>query len=252
MLEKETLQRWIQSQHLDEGNLASYRDAFDAHPARMILLQDFLLEEIAMRLYSFLSSEVEYKTRYGLYSKDDVNNRATEQEWHAAEENDRFYKYGRIAETRPEHRLSINLITFMQFRSAWSDAAFAGFFQGATGMRLSPSPLDNAHSYKQGDFLLIHDDELDNRQIAVVLYLSHGWRPEYGGALEIIDRDGTVTRVEPQFNSLLLFDVRAESKHRILLIESPAGERARLTMGGWLDEAKDDEPSRGEALQQQG
>ena len=193
-----------------------------------------------MRLYRFLSSEVEYETCYGLYSKEDVNHHATESEWNAAGDDDRFYRYGRMARCQPAYRLSPNLMTFVQFRSAWSDVPFNRFFQRATGVPLAASPLESVNAFNEGDFLRVHADALEDRQLAVVLYLSHGWQGEYGGALELTDRHGEVTTVVPAFNSLLLFDVRAESTHRVLPVQSAAGGRARLSMGGWLSRRQPD------------
>ena len=40
------------------------------------------------------------------------------------------------------------------------------------------------------DTLLCHDDELDTRRIAFVLYLVPPWKPEDGGALDMFDMDG--------------------------------------------------------------
>ena len=40
------------------------------------------------------------------------------------------------------------------------------------------------------DVLLCHDDELDNRAIAFVLYLVPPWNKKDGGALDLFDMDG--------------------------------------------------------------
>lgn len=47
-----------------------------------------------------------------------------------------------------------------------------------------------AARYSCGDFLLCHDDRLSNRRIAFVYNLTEDWRPEEGGALEILETDG--------------------------------------------------------------
>lgn len=47
-----------------------------------------------------------------------------------------------------------------------------------------------AARYSGGDFLLCHDDRLSNRRIAFVYNLTENWRPEEGGALEILEIDG--------------------------------------------------------------
>ena len=40
------------------------------------------------------------------------------------------------------------------------------------------------------DVLLCHDDELDTRRIAFILYLVPPWKEEDGGALDLFDMDG--------------------------------------------------------------
>lgn len=40
------------------------------------------------------------------------------------------------------------------------------------------------------DVLLCHDDELDTRRIAFILYLVPPWKPEDGGSLDLYDMDG--------------------------------------------------------------
>jgi len=41
------------------------------------------------------------------------------------------------------------------------------------------------------DFLLCHDDELDSRRIAFMLYLTKDWKETYGGGLDIYTATGT-------------------------------------------------------------
>lgn len=40
------------------------------------------------------------------------------------------------------------------------------------------------------DSLLCHDDELDDRRVAFVLYLSENWEAKDGGTLDLIMTDG--------------------------------------------------------------
>jgi Rps23 Pro-64 3,4-dihydroxylase Tpa1-like proline 4-hydroxylase len=225
-----SLQRWIQPQHLDARRLAEYARTLAAHPARLLVLQNVLVDEAARALSRFLSAEAVYERRYGLYSKHEQP--ATEEEFLAAAEADRFYRYGRLAGPRDPAAPSQNLLTFLRFRAAWSDEPFAEFFRQATGLALEAGALHNAHAYGPGDFLLSHRDDHDRRRLAVVLYLSRDWTPEDGGALELVDRHGQKTRVPPDFNSLVLFDVHAKTLHQI---QPVTGTKMRLTLGGWLD-----------------
>lgn len=62
---------------------------------------------------------------------------------------------------------------------------------------------------------MCHDDQLDGRRIAFILYLNREWKDNYGGALELFDVDDTgtspdkiVRRIMPRFNTLAFFEVR--------------------------------------------
>lgn len=44
--------------------------------------------------------------------------------------------------------------------------------------------------YEYTDTLLCHDDELEGRRIAFILYLVPYWKKEDGGALDLFDTDG--------------------------------------------------------------
>jgi hypothetical protein len=43
MLERRVLLQWIQREHLDEQRLADYRKTFGLHPARLVILKNFLV-----------------------------------------------------------------------------------------------------------------------------------------------------------------------------------------------------------------
>ena len=40
------------------------------------------------------------------------------------------------------------------------------------------------------DHLLCHDDELDSRRIAFIIYMSEEWKEDYGGSLDLFDSIG--------------------------------------------------------------
>jgi Rps23 Pro-64 3,4-dihydroxylase Tpa1-like proline 4-hydroxylase len=76
--------------------------------------------------------------------------------------------------------------------------------------------------YSQGDFLLCHDDELEGRRVAYILYLVPGdWGAADGGALDLfgVDAHGFPSAVAvslpPQRGKLAFFDVSAVSFHQV-------------------------------------
>lgn len=107
----------------------------------------------------------------------------------------------------------------------FNSAVFIDFLEKLTGVRgLLPDPHfwgGGLHQIARGGFLKIHADftrhpvlPLD-RRINLLLYLNDGWREEYGGQLELWDRE--MTRCEvcilPAFNRCVIFSTTAFSFH---------------------------------------
>ena len=65
MIDYAWLNDWIQPQHLQGAAIESYKRAFASHPARLLVLKDFLRDEVAEKLSRFLSQEARFKSVYG-------------------------------------------------------------------------------------------------------------------------------------------------------------------------------------------
>ena len=231
MVDTDALTPWIQPHHLTADALAGYRDAMAAHPARLVVLHDLLQATPGERIARFLADEAVYSIEHGLYSQhDDVDAKA----WEAAPPQERFFRYGKLTGQRPEAMLSDNMLTYLQWRTFVTEAPFRGFFESLTGMPLGPSDDFGCHEFRVGDFLLAHDDANRNRRVALVMYLTPAWVSGFGGALSMTAADGSVTRVEATFNTMVVFDTLAGSSHHIERIEDAAGDEARRTFGGWF------------------
>jgi 2OG-Fe(II) oxygenase superfamily len=230
MVNRTALETWIKPQHLEENALQKYREEFWAHPSRVILLEDFLSDNIANKLHTFLSREAQFATEYGLYS---VEGAADEAQWLEADEEDRFFRLGKLAATPPEFRLSPNTLTYLKFRQTFQRPEFTEFFETLTGISLGSSDDFGVHSMGTGDFLRAHSDDNKNRRIALVIYLSPDWERSYGGNLQLFDKDGALTEIVPSYNSMVVFDVLAETTHLVTPVEPAAGNLTRLTIGGW-------------------
>lgn len=77
------------------------------------------------------------------------------------------------------------------------------------------------HETTRGGKLGIHADFRINKQLHlhrrlnVIIYLNEGWKDEWGGALELWDRDMKAKRLEvaPLFNRCVIFNTDADSFH---------------------------------------
>ena len=78
------------------------------------------------------------------------------------------------------------------------------------------------HKIETGGYLNLHVDYLSHtlhrnwsRQINLLVFLNHDWRPEYNGALELWNHDMTqqLEKIEPEFNRCVIFRTVEGSFH---------------------------------------
>ena len=111
---------------------------------------------------------------------------------------------------------------------------FRVYMQALTGMTFT-TEMDLAGTlYEDTDYLLVHDDQLDGRKIAFLIYLST-MLADQGGSLNLFDtKDAKPTQVVkkiiPQFNTLAFFAVTTESFHEV---EEVYDDVQRIAIGGW-------------------
>lgn len=232
-LDRPWLATWIQPRHLCEQSLDAYRRTCATHPARLFTLESFLAPAVADRLTRFLESEAIFRQVYGLASRGSYE--VSESEWLAAKPDDRFARYHVMDSVKPEFRLGANLLAYLKLRRAWSDRRMAAFFEQLCGL-----PLGALHSYVHammpGDYLWPHDDALDTRRLAYVLFLTRTWDLASGGVLTVAAGDNA-WHIEPQYNTLVVFDVTAHDQHSVGEIAGDRGDLLRLTWGGWIADA---------------
>ncbi|HLC90210.1 MAG TPA: 2OG-Fe(II) oxygenase family protein [Candidatus Nanoarchaeia archaeon] len=98
-----------------------------------------------------------------------------------------------------------------------------------TGIKISSKIYLFGSLYRKTNHLLPHDDRLEGRKIAFILFLNTLSEKE-GGALQLFQRNKVAKKIYPQQGSLALFEVSEKSIHSIEEIHS--GERWALT--GWF------------------
>ncbi|CAG7833383.1 unnamed protein product [Allacma fusca] len=109
-----------------------------------------------------------------------------------------------------------------------------------TGLPLSGKFDIFASQYEITDHLLCHDDELDSRRVAFIIYMSEVWKQEYGGTLDLFDSTENesgpypgriIKSIVPEFNKIAFFEVTAKSFHQVSeVVQESACRRA---ISGW-------------------
>ncbi len=118
-----------------------------------------------------------------------------------------------------------------------SSKEFALLMKEITGLDVKPGALDLAGSlYLSGDYLLCHDDQVEDRKIAYVLYLSEGFTQRDGAEFVVFNNKSgrPTTRAHaypPEWNSLMLFEVSPLSYH---MVGENTSLKKRYAIGGWL------------------
>ncbi|XP_078400122.1 prolyl 3-hydroxylase OGFOD1 isoform X1 [Cetorhinus maximus] len=92
--------------------------------------------------------------------------------------------------------------------------------------------------YEYTDVLLCHDDELEGRRIAFILYLVPEWRTSDGGTLDLYGADEhyqpqqIAKSLTPSWNTLVFFEVSPVSHHQVSEVLSEG--KCRLSVSGWF------------------
>lgn len=126
--------------------------------------------------------------------------------------------------------------TQMLYKSFQKD--LAPWMEHNTDIKLNKTISMSSARYYETDYLLCHDDNMGDRRIAYILYLSKGWTEEDGGALDLFDTDEhgspmkVVRSLIPEYNSLVFFEVVDKSYHQVA--EVMTDDKCRWSINGWF------------------
>ncbi|XP_043597420.1 prolyl 3-hydroxylase OGFOD1 isoform X1 [Bombus pyrosoma] len=107
-----------------------------------------------------------------------------------------------------------------------------------TKIELNQKISMSSSCYYDTDYLLCHDDNMGDRRIAFILYLSKSWSEKDGGALDLFDTDkngvprNVAKSLIPEYNSLVFFEVANNSYHQVAEVTTP--DKSRWSINGWF------------------
>jgi len=118
---------------------------------------------------------------------------------------------------------------------AWLNGeTFLDFARAITGFDDITFCDAQATRFKPGHFLTTHDDDPEgkNRRAAYIFNFTEDWPVDWGGILQLLDRDDNVRfGIRPRFNALNILAV--PQKHSVSLVAPFAGGM-RMAITGWL------------------
>ncbi|KAM6979800.1 prolyl 3-hydroxylase OGFOD1 [Aplochiton taeniatus] len=115
---------------------------------------------------------------------------------------------------------------------------FRSWLGEVLGLELESTIDISCAKYQCTDVLLCHDDELEGRRVAFILYLVPPWHTGDGGALDLFRTDDNfqpqsiVKSLVPCWNTMILFEVSPVSFHQVSEVLSE--DKCRLSLSGWF------------------
>ena len=191
------MKQWINGKYLKNETINKLKNTFRKNrPYPYLELKDFLNEEKAKGLLLALSKERFYPKEADLFS---------------------FFQTNDIASSKNK--------ILLEFREFLASEGFISYMENLTGLKLGRGKIDLAGSlYRNTNYLLCHDDELEGRSIAFLLYLST-LDGKDGGSLNLMDgKLQTTKKLIPGFNTFTFF-------HEV---EEVVNDKQRIALGGWL------------------
>lgn len=132
--------------------------------------------------------------------------------------------------------VTTNNLFIKEFRSFLCSAEFILLMTRITNLQLKKNSIDLAGTlYTNTNHLLPHDDQLENRKIAFMFYLT-SLKKEDGGALGLYtSKNNAPTKItrkySTQFNTFFFFQVSPVSFHEV---EEVLTDTQRITLSGWF------------------
>ncbi|XP_048403128.2 prolyl 3-hydroxylase OGFOD1 isoform X1 [Stegostoma tigrinum] len=158
------------------------------------------------------------------------------------EKSNDLYKFKQSDDLRKKkeyHLAALRKVLFEDFRTWLSDVI---------GIKLESTVDLSCAKYEYTDVLLCHDDELEGRRIAFILYLVPEWGTRDGGILDLYGADDhyqpqqIVKSLTPSWNTLVFFEVSPLSHHQVSEVLSE--QKCRLSVSGWFHGPSLERPAR--------
>lgn len=195
--------------YFDPAKIAEIKEIFNNNtPCRHIILDNFLVEEVANTLYENFPSIDEMNVK-----RKSLNENKRE-EYHF----DKFHPaFTDVREAIMGEQLTEvwHQISGLEDLICTPDGYGSGLHQGPNGSFVDVHLDFNMHTEKN-----MH------RRLNLLIYLNKHWKEEYGGHLEIWDSEvkTCMKRVLPAFNRAVIFRTDEQSYHGVAKVSCPENE----------------------------
>jgi Rps23 Pro-64 3,4-dihydroxylase Tpa1-like proline 4-hydroxylase len=125
-----------------------------------------------------------------------------------------------------------------EIRGVLLSKEFLKYIEKLTNSKIDHKNIDfHSLKLKNTHYLLCHDDDVKNREIAFIINLSNNWEKEWGGKLELFESKNNLPTIvsksiTPKFNQFNIFKVTpGKSFHQISEVLKENVER--ISISGW-------------------
>lgn len=199
------LNKWINKKYLNENNIKKISKEFlKSKPYPNFALNEFFNRDKLLKLKNEILKEKYEKVDKDLFSLSHSKDLASSQN-----------------------------SVIKEFYNFLSSEEFISLMEKLTSQKLSLKIDMQSHRMVQGNYLLFHDDVVEGRSIAYIVYLTT-LNSSDGGALRLYDIKKPlkpIKKIHPRFGTFACFKVSAKSVHDVEEIKS---NKKRITVGGWF------------------
>jgi prolyl 3-hydroxylase /prolyl 3,4-dihydroxylase len=208
-LKSSILKEWLDKKYLKLINIEKSQKKYTQAPFSHIEFKDFFKKAKINEVYSALIQEEFYDKESDLF---------------------KFMQTSDLMQTDNQ--------ILKEFSGVLSSKPFTQFIEFITQNQLKAHKIDLFGSlYQNTDFLICHDDRLEGRKVAFILYFSD-FKKKEGGALSLYSSKNNkpitaVKKIAPKKNSFVFFTVCKESFHSI---DEVTVDKQRIALSGWFHE----------------
>jgi len=241
-----TLLDCVDERHRGAAAVAALREWFQRPPVHPLLVRDFLEPSFAHKLAAAIGRLPNWRFHAQVLPSPDSAPVDVEAEEYWAFPAEQQLAYHDIAHqmidvvtvpdmVSPEDLLVLRV--FFQFAVAgstlsdWLETFLPYRFNGEVSVEFA--------RYRDGQLLGAHADAVDNRRMAVNLYLDPSYVPERGAHLGYRDETGASSFSVPWFNSATLMPTRKDCRHWVTPYHGASPGRYVIALG-FHEEANDE------------
>jgi Rps23 Pro-64 3,4-dihydroxylase Tpa1-like proline 4-hydroxylase len=183
---------------------------------KRVIIEDILLKDYAELIYKYLNNiknerwelcivynDNQKYENYDNQKNTKTNNIVINKAIKSFEKNEFSFYFYKILNTK-------NCLDYIEYnlKKLFSDNEFIDFLNYITNENLTKLNDIFISKYTKNCFLGPHCDK-QNGKIAITIYLSKNWKPQYGGNLCFLNDNRTeiIETITPKFNSMALFNI---------------------------------------------